>query len=50
MTGETDLGKMLASLQPTCAMGEYVFCTMENGRYGGHPELEPIASFLEPKA
>lgn len=47
MTGETDLGKMLASLQPTLREGEYVFCTMENGRYGDHPELEPIASFLE---
>lgn len=47
MTGETDLGKMLASLQPTLREGEYVFCTMGNGRYGDHSELEPIASFLE---
>ncbi|MCA9947333.1 MAG: ACT domain-containing protein, partial [Anaerolineales bacterium] len=24
-----------------------VFCPMGNGRYGDHPELEPIASFME---
>ncbi len=47
MAGETDLSKMLATLQPQLHEGEYVFCTMENGRYGDHPELEPIASFME---
>jgi hypothetical protein len=47
MTGETDLAKMLATLQPHLHDEEYVFCTMGNGRYGDHPELEPIASFLE---
>ena len=47
MTGETDLSKMLATLQPHLRDEEYVFCTMGNGRYGDHPELEPIASFLE---
>lgn len=47
MTGETDLSKMLASLAPKLHDEEYIFCTMGNGRYGDHPELEPIASFME---
>lgn len=47
MAGETDLSKMLASLAPTLRDGEFVFCTLGNGRYGSHPELEPIASFME---
>lgn len=47
MAGETDLSKMLATLQPHLRDEEYVFCTMGNGRYGDHPELEPIASFME---
>lgn len=47
MTGETNLGKMLASLQPHLHDEEYIFCTMGNGRYGDHSELEPIACFME---
>ena len=47
MTGETDLSKMLASLKPHLHDEAYIFCTMGNGRYGDHPELEPIASFME---
>ena len=47
MSGETDLGKMLASLASDLRDEEYIFCTMANGRYGDHPELEPIASFME---
>ena len=47
MTGETDLGKMLAALRPQLRDEQYVFCTMANGRYGDHPEMEPIASFME---
>ena len=47
MKGETDLGKMLASLRPRLRDEAYVFCTVGNGRYGDHPELDPIASFLE---
>ena len=47
MAGETDLSKMLSSLRPQLLDEEYVFCTMGNGRYGDHPELEPIASFME---
>lgn len=41
------MSKMLASLAPKLHDEEYIFCTMGNGRYGDHPELEPIASFME---
>jgi hypothetical protein len=47
MAGETELSKMLSSLKPQLRDEEYIFCTMGNGRYGDHPELEPIASFME---
>lgn len=47
MTGETDLSKMLATLAPKLHDEEYVFCTFENGRYGDHANLNPIASFNE---
>lgn len=47
MAGETELSKLLASLKPQLRDEEYIFCTMGNGRYGDHPELEPIASFME---
>ena len=47
MAGETDLGNMLSSLQPRLLSGEFVFCTLVNGRYGDHRELSPIACFTE---
>ncbi|WP_420628848.1 ACT domain-containing protein [Candidatus Leptofilum sp.] len=47
MAGETDLSKMLATLAPKLHDEEYVFCTFENGRYGDHTKLQPIASFME---
>ncbi len=47
MTGETSLSKLLSSLAPQLRDEEYIFCTVGNGRYGDHPELEPIASFME---
>ena len=47
MNGETDLDTMLASLSPALRGDEYVFCSVENGRYGDHPELEPIAALQE---
>ena len=47
MTGETDLSKLLATMAPHLHDEEYVFCTVENGRYGDYPELQPIASFME---
>lgn len=47
MPGETDLGKLLASLSPTLMEGEFVFCTFEGARYGDHAHLEPIGAFSE---
>lgn len=47
MPGETDLGKLLASLSPRLMDGEFVFCTFEGARYGDHTHLEPIGAFSE---
>lgn len=34
-------------MSPTLNLGEYVFCTIENGDYGDLTEAKPIASFVE---
>jgi len=47
MVGETDLSKMLASLAPNLMDGDFVFCTIQDAKYGDFTELLPIASFLE---
>ena len=47
MVGETDLHELLSSMSPALDEHDYVFLTFENARYGSHPELEPLASFLE---
>ena len=47
MAGETNLEKLLATLLPRLLDDEYVFCSMENARYGEHKELEPLATFAE---
>ena len=47
MIGITNLSKLLSSLAPQLRDEEYIFCTVGNGRYGDHPELEPIAFFME---
>lgn len=47
MVGETDLQELLSSMSPVLGEHDYVFLTLENARYGSHPELGPIASFLE---
>lgn len=49
MSGETDLGRMLASLSPVLADGEFVFCSFADARYGDHAGLEPIAVIDEPE-
>ena len=49
MTGEMNLGKLLAEMAPTLQDGRFVFVTLENGRYGDYPYLSPIASFSEPE-
>ena len=38
---------MLRSLSPELLGGEYVFCTVQNARYGDYTETNPIASFIE---
>lgn len=47
MTGETDLNKLLASMEPVLGPETYVFCTLQNARYGYMAELKPLASFQE---
>lgn len=47
MTSEKNLEKLLAEMSPRLIDGEYVFCSLENGRYGDHAELFPLASFVE---
>ena len=47
MVGETDLSRLLSSMVPEFLDGEYVFCTVENGRYGDCRDLSPLASYRE---
>lgn len=47
MSGETQLGTLLASLQPRLLEEEYVFCSVPDLRYGDLTELKPLASFQE---
>ena len=47
MAGETDLGKLLASLAPHVMDGDFVFCTIHDAQYGDFAELSPLASFRE---
>ena len=45
-TGEEDLPKLLANLQPRLLPGCYVFCSLP-GRYGDHAWLTPLATYQE---
>ena len=47
MSGETDLNKLLSSMSPKLLDDEYVFCTVENGKYGDLADLSPLASYQE---
>jgi uncharacterized protein len=47
MTAEADLAVLLSSLSPQLVAGEFVFCTVANGRYGDHAHLSPLAAFQE---
>ena len=47
MTGERDLGKLVASMSPVLMDGEYVFCTFQDAQYGDYLDLEPIATIQE---
>ena len=47
MSGETNLDKLLASMSPQLDDAEYVFCSIENARYGDFSRLEPVAAIGE---
>jgi hypothetical protein len=47
MAGEKDLGKLMASLSPRLTDGDFVFCTIQDAKYGDFAELSPMASFCE---
>ena len=47
MAGIENLGKLLNSMSPELIEGEYVFCTVPNGKYGDYQDLSPLASFIE---
>jgi uncharacterized protein len=45
MAGETDLTRLLQSMQPQLQPGDYVFCTVEPTY--SNPELQPLGWFRE---
>ena len=47
MTGETDLDKMLATLDPRLLDGDYVFCTLKDAELDALVRLQPLASYRE---
>ena len=47
MPGETDLDRMLSSLELQLLSEGYVFCTVPDGVYGAFETLKPIASVQE---
>ena len=47
MAGIEDLEKLLSTMSPELIDGEYVFCTVPNGKYGDYQELSPMATFIE---
>jgi len=47
MTGEKNLEKLLASMEPVVLSDEYVFCTLQDGKYGDFADYCPLFSFSE---
>jgi len=47
MAGETDLGRLIANLEPRLHDGELVFCTIPGAVYGARADLEPVAVVTE---
>jgi hypothetical protein len=47
MSGETDLIRLLAELQPELQADTYVFCSIRNASYPSAAALQPLASFQE---
>lgn len=49
MTGETELGALIANLRPHLRHGSFVFCSVPGAAYGDHAHLAPIAAVVEPE-
>ncbi|WP_232279417.1 ACT domain-containing protein [Psychromonas ingrahamii] len=49
MVGESNLIKLLASMEAVRQDEEYVFCTIEGAQYGDYAEISPLASILNSK-
>jgi uncharacterized protein len=47
VVGEKDLRKLMTSLSPHLMDGDFVFCTIQDAKYGDFAELLPMASFCE---
>lgn len=47
MAGIEDLEKLLSSMSPELMEGEFVFCTVPNGKYSDYQDLSPLATFIE---
>ena len=47
MSPETDLGRMLATLQPAVIPGEFVFCCLPAPQFVALPFVDVLASFRE---
>ena len=47
MSGETDIAKILSSLQPQLLEHSYVFCTFQGARYGDWAHTQPVMSMME---
>ena len=50
MAGVKDLRKLMTSLSPHLIDGDFVFCTIQDAKYGDFAELLPMASYCEDAA
>lgn len=47
MSGETDLGKLMSSMQPVLGESEYVFVSLDKDSPVSVAQLEPLGTFYE---
>lgn len=47
MSGETDLGKLIGSMQPVLSEPEYVFASLDKDSSVSVEQLEPLGTFYE---
>ncbi|WP_404936056.1 ACT domain-containing protein [Pseudoalteromonas sp. MSK9-3] len=47
MSGETDLAKLIATMEPVLASERYIFATLENWDYTRLAQLTPLSTFQE---